>query len=660
MQLAGKARHVRMIGATIAFLGSALLWQPAYAQDGQQGSAAPPAPTSPPATTQPPTAEALKGWHAGMRSVPPPKEGCFTSAYPSTEWKEVPCTTAPAVPYLPARGGASPRAGVVGNGVDVSAQVSSQIFETVGSFENTSGITSETGPQGPNAFSLQINSNFFSSPACAGATNPGSCQGWQQFVHSNYYQSTFMQYWLLNYGPAKCPPGWTSYQNDCYKNSAALSVPTQPITNLINLSVTGLAVSGGLDTLILSTGTQLYSVTGQDSVVTLAQGWQDSEFNIVGDCCGYQANFNSGAAIAVRISVNSGSPPSRSAPSCYGAGFTGETNNLSFAPAPADTQQEPLPAIVFLENSTGGAAYPCAAATYINASNPLVDAHDFNANGKSDILWRDTSGNAALWLMNGGQVSSSKFLGNVPMSWTVVGQRDFNGDGYADILWRDGTGNVAMWLMNGGQLFSSVFVGNVPTSWSIAGTGDFNSDGKGDILWHDTSGNTVIWFMNGGAVASSAFIANVATSWSIAGSSRNGIVWRDTSGNTALWLMNGGTVTSSVFLGNVATTWSIVGVGDFNGDNNVDLLWRDTSGNIAMWFLNNNGQVTSSAFVANVATTWSIAETGDFNGDGKSDILWRDTSGNTAIWFMNGGAIMSSASVANVATSWTIQGMNAD
>jgi Bacterial Ig-like domain (group 3) len=34
-------------------------------------------------------------------------------------------------------------------------------------------------------------------------------------------------------------------------------------------------------------------------------------------------------------------------------------------------------------------------------------AHDFNGDRKSDILWRDTNGNTALWLMNGAAVLSS-------------------------------------------------------------------------------------------------------------------------------------------------------------------------------------------------------------------------------------------------------------
>jgi hypothetical protein len=64
----------------------------------------------------------------------------------------------------------------------------------------------------------------------------------------------------------------------------------------------------------------------------------------------------------------------------------------------------------------------------------------------------------------------------------------FNGDGKSDILLRDTSGNVAIWLMNGAQVTQFVGVGTVPSAWTIVGTGDFNGDGKSDILWHDTSG----------------------------------------------------------------------------------------------------------------------------------------------------------------------------
>jgi hypothetical protein len=49
----------------------------------------------------------------------------------------------------------------------------------------------------------------------------------------------------------------------------------------------------------------------------------------------------------------------------------------------------------------------------------IAQTGDYNADGKSDLLWRDTSGNTAVWFMNGTAVGSFGNVGNVPTDWTV-------------------------------------------------------------------------------------------------------------------------------------------------------------------------------------------------------------------------------------------------
>jgi hypothetical protein len=292
-------------------------------------------------------------------------------------------------------------------------------------------------------------------------------------------------------------------------------------------------------------------------------------------------------------------------------------------------------------------------------------AHDFNGDGKSDILWRDGGGNVALWLMNDSSVMSNTLIGNIPTSWSVVGQRDFDGDGKHDILWRDGGGNVAVWLMNGSTLSSAATIGNIPANWSVVGTADFDGNGKGDILWRDRGGNVAAWFMNGTALASVATLGNIPAYWNVVGTvdlDGNGkadILWRDGGGNVAAWFMNGATVSSVVTLGNIPANWNVVGTGDFNGDGKGDLLWRDGGGNVAIWFMNGVA-VVSVVTLGNIPANWSVAQTGDYNGDGRSDILWRDGGGNVAVWLMNGPAIASVRYVGNIPANWAVQGANAD
>jgi hypothetical protein len=57
----------------------------------------------------------------------------------------------------------------------------------------------------------------------------------------------------------------------------------------------------------------------------------------------------------------------------------------------------------------------------------------------------------------------------LPASWTIVATGDFNGDGKSDILWRNSDRTVGLWFMNGTQVVSTSSFGVLPTSWTIQG-----------------------------------------------------------------------------------------------------------------------------------------------------------------------------------------------
>ncbi len=137
--------------------------------------------------------------------------------------------------------------------------------------------------------------------------------------------------------------------------------------------------------------------------------------------------------------------------------------------------------------------------------------------GKADILWTNAAitGERYVWLMNGTTISSAPYLGGVAMNWQIDGTGDFNGDGKSDILWTNtSTGDRYVWLMNGTTLSSAVYLGGVPTNWQISGTGDFNADGQSDILWTNTStGDRYVWLMNGTTLSSAVYLGGVPTNW---------------------------------------------------------------------------------------------------------------------------------------------------
>ncbi|WP_342346737.1 PASTA domain-containing protein, partial [uncultured Nitrospira sp.] len=129
---------------------------------------------------------------------------------------------------------------------------------------------------------------------------------------------------------------------------------------------------------------------------------------------------------------------------------------------------------------------------------------DLDANGKADLVWRNNStGNTAIWLMDGTTIAASGFPGGVPVAWKIAGVGDVNGDGKADVIWRNGSsGGVAVWLMDGVTIISTGFPGSASLAFQIRGVGDVNGDGKADLVWRNTTdGSTAIWLMNGTAIA---------------------------------------------------------------------------------------------------------------------------------------------------------------
>jgi len=329
-----------------------------------------------------------KDWQAQVSQAARPANGCFKTEYPKVAWSPTACATAPTYPQVPKVG---PRPMLVGNGSDISAQApSGTITSATGSFDSASvawetGQNGGAGPTVSNSYSLQLNTNFFGTPACS--ANP-SCQGWEQFIFSNDGTAgvAFIQYWMLLYN-APCPGGWWTYMvgtdTYCYRNSpTGVAVPVQSATTLANQKVSGTTTSLG-DSVTMFVGLTGYTAPGGNYVYS-PTGWTEAEFNVFGNGGGAMATFNPGAALTVRTRINYGGT---AAPNCVAHGFTGETNNLSFgATAPLPTP--PGPALKFVEDTVGGAVTNCAAAVGVGDVHETTVAglkYDFQARGDFEL-----------------------------------------------------------------------------------------------------------------------------------------------------------------------------------------------------------------------------------------------------------------------------------
>jgi FG-GAP-like repeat len=249
---------------------------------------------------------------------------------------------------------------------------------------------------------------------------------------------------------------------------------------------------------------------------------------------------------------------------------------------------------------------------------------DFNADNRSDILWRNSStGENYVYLMNGTTILPGEgYLRTVAdQDWQVAGSGDYNGDGRADILWRNSaSGENYIYFMNGATIIGEGQVRTVTDqSWRIAGSGDFNGDGRDDILWR-----------------------NAAT------------------GENYVHLMNGASIVGEGYLRPVPDLdWKVVGVGDFNFDGRDDILWRNTAtGENYLYPMNGMEILPAESYLRTVAdTAWKVVQVGDFDGDGRADILWRNSAtGENYAYFMSGTTIAGEGYLRTVPqASWQVQ-----
>lgn len=367
-------RHLRyLLGANALLLAASLL-------AGCAGSTAAysPSPSSASPFVRESTKTLVRAWSSEIMRVPLPRAGCFRARYPASRWSRVACVAAPDAVFPPRRGRINPS--IIGNGNDYGIDVLPlTMLGAIGSFEDVSGVKTATScaPKyasnnscgthglGNNVYSLQLNSNNFSTASCGKLKH---CLGWEQFVYTNQPKSysgggsLIIQDWLLSTSSRKikCPPkqNWISSGGDCYKNGPnSVLVPTVPVTQLGDVRLAGSAGSNG-DSVFLSVGQYVYGMKNaqDDGVLDLSEHWTGAEFNVVGNGGGYQAVFNAGSSITVRLQALTGYA---TAAACAGnSGTTGEENNLSFVAPPVKIDKEQYPSIVFSESNAANPPQP--------------------------------------------------------------------------------------------------------------------------------------------------------------------------------------------------------------------------------------------------------------------------------------------------------------
>jgi hypothetical protein len=287
-------------------------------------------------------------------------------------------------------------------------------------------------------------------------------------------------------------------------------------------------------------------------------------------------------------------------------------------------------------------AGPASAAVLVT---PLIRRTDFNMDGKADLVLQSTSGDIALWTMNGFTITAGALVGTPGPAWKVVGTGDFNGDDKSDLILQNGdTGDVVVWLMSGPTITVGAVVAAPGLPWKMIASGDFDGNGRSDlVLQNSATGEIAQWQMNGTSITAAGLVASPGNSWVVVGSGDfNGdgkadilLQNRDT-GAVAEWQMNGMAISAGAVLGSSGVAWKAVGTGDFDANGRSDILLRNEStGDVAVWLVNDL-VISAGALIGSPGAGWLVMGAADFNGDGRADIILREGGSAIAEWQMMG------------------------
>ena len=289
--------------------------------------------------------------------------------------------------------------------------------------------------------------------------------------------------------------------------------------------------------------------------------------------------------------------------------------------------------------------------TAIRDSGGLMVDNDFNGDGVSDVLIRNSSSGAiySMLLTSDGSYQGYTHMVNLSNAYSILETARLNSDNVSDILLRH---------TNSGRLYSMIInsdgtknyyksLGEYPESeWTIEGVKDLTGDGIDDILIsNNNSGNlyTLILKADGGLLRAENH-GNLAA-WLIAGiADLNGdgindiLIKRISDGEMYSMLIdsNGEKIANKIIGTYDPNIWSIEAVAKFNNDNTADVMIKNTSSGQRMnLLLNNNGNLDSMVDLGTLSTSWVTSNIGDYNGDGIMDVQIQSTTGKTYSLLMN-------------------------
>jgi uncharacterized repeat protein (TIGR01451 family) len=286
-----------------------------------------------------------------------------------------------------------------------------------------------------------------------------------------------------------------------------------------------------------------------------------------------------------------------------------------------------------------------------SGSGSLRFGHDFNSDGKSDLLLSNVNEISVLYALNDGNFTEPKrFLPGGSNIFHALG--DFKSDGQdlrSDLFVILQSFSFGFSSVNVAILTSDALTGfDAPRAFNFAPSqggsflntaeiesGDLNGDGVLDLVIASINTfDAIMMFGN----ASGEFSAPVSIDSGIPFGTPNAVEIRDFNRDEKLdlALLNTNSQNLSILLGNGEggfTPSATLSTGvfarklesaDFNNDGNFDLVTKAQSGGLVLFLGNGQGGFTEGSTGIGGSLDSITFTTGDFNGDGNTDLAFSD------------------------------------
>jgi hypothetical protein len=143
----------------------------------------------------------------------------------------------------------------------------------------------------------------------------------------------------------------------------------------------------------------------------------------------------------------------------------------------------------------------------------VAGSGDFDLDGNVDLLFEHLDGSLAVWLMEGTTLKRPVLVANgraQGAAWDVVAVADFNADGKTDVLFQLDTGGLVIWFLDRLDLITATFfdpLRSKSSGWRVAGGADFDRDGGADLILQHTDGSLALWYLKGAALVSGELLS---------------------------------------------------------------------------------------------------------------------------------------------------------